>query len=450
MKKTYILIGFLVIALSSVVGFGTYFISSSYMALDQQAVNEARAMLVKQLTYYPIEGVDFNILSMVESTLPNNTDVSILSSNSSQISNDGTITYENEPTTAIVTVKIRKRRSSVTEQITVVIPVATETDDTNTSVNNDTGTGDEASTSTDNGSGSTTTDTSNDNTNDSDITANNDIMPTGALNVTSYGANGSNQTDDTAAINSAITAAYNKGGGVVWVPGGTYMIDITGDGIGISMKSNVTLQMSSSSTLRSNASSLAGYKIILIGNANNVTVNGGNIIGDRKTHNGTSGEWGMGISILGSSNVHILNVNISDCWGDGIYIANSSQKTYSENILVENFNLTNNRRQGISIISVKKCTIRNGEISYTNGVDPQSGIDVEPNSTSQYIQGLLMENINTEYNQGYGIEFTWGYFLNTTNPSDITIKNHTDTGSIKGKLRPYSHLISNICKIIVM
>ncbi|MDD3035742.1 MAG: glycosyl hydrolase family 28-related protein, partial [Candidatus Saccharimonadaceae bacterium] len=208
MKKTYILIGFLVLTLSSIVGFGTYFISSSYMALDQQAVNEARAMLVKQLTYYPIEGVDFNILSMVESTLPNNTDVSILSSNSSQISNDGTITYENEPTTATVTVKIRKRRSSVTEQITIIIPAITETDDTDNSIDSDTDADD----------GSATTDTSTGDTTTVDNTTINDIMPTGALNVTSYGANGSDQTDDTAAINSAITAAYNKGGGVVWVP----------------------------------------------------------------------------------------------------------------------------------------------------------------------------------------------------------------------------------------
>jgi hypothetical protein len=43
-------------------------------------------------------------------------------------------------------------------------------------------------------------------------------------NVKDYGALGDNATDDTAAINAAISAANTAGGGVVYVPQGTYLI----------------------------------------------------------------------------------------------------------------------------------------------------------------------------------------------------------------------------------
>ena len=43
-------------------------------------------------------------------------------------------------------------------------------------------------------------------------------------NVKDYGAKGDNATDDTEAINLAITAANTAGGGVVYVPQGTYLI----------------------------------------------------------------------------------------------------------------------------------------------------------------------------------------------------------------------------------
>lgn len=43
-------------------------------------------------------------------------------------------------------------------------------------------------------------------------------------NVKDYGAKGDNATDDTAAINAAISAANTAGGGVVYVPQGTYLV----------------------------------------------------------------------------------------------------------------------------------------------------------------------------------------------------------------------------------
>lgn len=49
--------------------------------------------------------------------------------------------------------------------------------------------------------------------------------PAGVLDVTQYGADGSDSNDDTAAINSAIAALSSTGSNVLYFPAGTYLID---------------------------------------------------------------------------------------------------------------------------------------------------------------------------------------------------------------------------------
>jgi polygalacturonase len=56
------------------------------------------------------------------------------------------------------------------------------------------------------------------------------------VNVKDYGALGDNSTDDSTAINAAITAANTAGGGTVYFPEGTYICDAS-----IVLQSNVYL-----------------------------------------------------------------------------------------------------------------------------------------------------------------------------------------------------------------
>jgi len=63
------------------------------------------------------------------------------------------------------------------------------------------------------------------------------LVPSIYYNVLQYGATGNGSTDDTAAINAAITAAGNAGGGVVFLPDGTYKTS----GILLLNQNNVTL-----------------------------------------------------------------------------------------------------------------------------------------------------------------------------------------------------------------
>ena len=53
-------------------------------------------------------------------------------------------------------------------------------------------------------------------------------------------------------------------------------------------------------------------------------------------HTGNTGEWGHGIAVFGSTNVTIENVDISQCWGDGIYLGfYDGPNTYSDTITMK-------------------------------------------------------------------------------------------------------------------
>ncbi|HDR7507897.1 hypothetical protein [Bacillus toyonensis] len=84
------------------------------------------------------------------------------------------------------------------------------------------------------------------------------------------------------------------------------------------MLSPITL--SKNAILKSKTTNVVEYSIITVKDVSNIELINPNVIGDRDTHIGTTGEWGHGINIQGSSNITIQNPNISKYWGDGIYI----------------------------------------------------------------------------------------------------------------------------------
>jgi len=275
-------------------------------------------------------------------------------------------------------------------------------------------------------------------------------VPNVGVNVTHYGAKGDGITDDTNAIQKAIDAVFARGGGIVYIPDGTYIID---PDVSVRLKSNVSMILAQNAILKASSSEEDYYDIILILNATNVQVIGGKIIGDRYIHAGTTGEWGSGLSILGSTNVRIADISISDCWGDGIYIGSSwdgtpNYKSYSDNIVIENFNISNNRRQGICVISAKNLTIRNGEVSNSNGTRPEAGINLEPNNSNEFLQNILIENVITRDNSRIGILVSLPTYNGSTNVLSIVINNHNDVGS-PYPISYYRYYESDICKITV-
>ncbi len=149
-------------------------------------------------------------------------------------------------------------------------------------------------------------------------------------------------------------------------------------------------------TIKMEGSSEESYSIFCVDGAENVSFSGdGTIIGDRATHTGETGEWGMGINIVGSRNVHVTGLTIRDCWGDCIYVGRSNG-VESRDVEIDNCLLTGSRRQGISVVACYGAEMHDLEIRDIRGTDPQAAIDVEPNAgdtcSGAWIRNVTVRN----------------------------------------------------------
>ncbi len=136
-----------------------------------------------------------------------------------------------------------------------------------------------------------------------------------------------------------------------------------------------------------------------------------------------SGEWRHGINIRGSENFIIKNITIKNTGGDGIYIAGTKNKKYSENILIENVKCINNRRQGLSIISGRNIKVLKSEFSQTKGTLPGAGLDIEPNTSTDIIEHILVKDCIFEDNFGAGVVVGLRKLDNTSQKISIHFEN---------------------------
>lgn len=146
------------------------------------------------------------------------------------------------------------------------------------------------------------------------------------------------------------------------------------------------------------------------------------------------GEWGMGVSIRGGKDIDISDISIDNCWGDAIYVGRTDSKSYAENVSLRNIRMLNNRRQGISLVSAEKFRASSIYIANTNGTDPQSGIDLEPNLPDERLLDVVIDGLYTEGCSGHGLHVWVSPFDNLTaeeNKVNVVVNNFTDVGSTR-------------------
>lgn len=212
------------------------------------------------------------------------------------------------------------------------------------------------------------------------------------LNIKDAGAIGDGITDDTAAIQRALSASKN-----IVIPKGTYMINTK---TGLKASSNQSIIFEKGAIFKAIPNSEDFYRILDLSGVTNVTITGGSFVGDRNSHLSKSGEWGTGIYISSNSkNINIKGSTFEEFWGDGIYIGGDIPPN---DISIDNVICTNNMRSGISITNVTNLTISNSAFVNTDGKEPEAGINIEPNA-QETCKNIIISGTKCSDNAGNGI-----------------------------------------------
>lgn len=228
-------------------------------------------------------------------------------------------------------------------------------------------------------------------------------------NVMAFGAVGDGATDDTTAINAAITAANAAGGGRVHFPNRVFMVNTDkAGGKSIRLKSNVELVGSLGAELKAITNALDLYAVVLVDNVDNWAIRNLWITGERTTHTGGTGESGMGVLAYQATNGVIEQCYISDCWGDGIYLGsnNAGADPCADIRLISNI-CYNNRRNNLSVVGCHNGTAIGCGFENANGTAPQAGVDIEPQYANE-VQDFIIDSCWATGNSGDGFVITAG------------------------------------------
>lgn len=235
------------------------------------------------------------------------------------------------------------------------------------------------------------------------------IAKQSVLNVKKFGALGNGVKDDTAAINAAIKACYEAGGGTVEVPQGRYMIDAAQQ---VDMMDYIHFKMDPMAELMVRPNSLERYGLINMKSVNDAIISGGILIGDRDKHtyagSGTH-EWGHGIQLYGVQRVSIIGTKMTGFTGDGMSIGRNGTLRSNDVQIIEVLS-TRNRRQGLSIVTGDNVLVYRSEFSYTGdempgeaaGTPPMCGIDIEPEKAAGAIRNIQIIQTRMAYNKRFG------------------------------------------------
>jgi len=220
-----------------------------------------------------------------------------------------------------------------------------------------------------------------------------DVTIRGSWNVPDISSKLFKNLSEDNALRNVMALSNPKVQNKITIENGIYkVVAIKGDSTCLSVCSNTDMIINGTIELKAN--DLKEYNIIEV-KGESIRIKGkGTIIGDKHTHTGKRGEWGMGIRFHQANNASVTGLTIKDCWGDCIYVGGNSK-----NILIENCKLDHGRRQGISVTKANGVTIRKCTITNVNGTKPQYAIDIEPNRPDS-VDNILIEKVTVKDCEG--------------------------------------------------
>lgn len=258
-------------------------------------------------------------------------------------------------------------------------------------------------------------------------------------NVKDYGAVGNGSTDDTSAIQSALNAAYSAGGGIVFMPQGTYIVD---PNPGLQVKTNTTLYGTGTGTIvKLKNASTQNDNIIKSESWTNVVIENFLLDGNRTNQAGSPGSYTYaqyGIYLGSTTNSVIRDVTVKSTTGVGIHVYNGTD------VVVERCISTDNNYHGYELEQDIGCHLRGstGSSNLLHGVLVSPGEVSGTGSKGNSIVGCTFDS-----NGNYGIATNAANgdvsaFLNEGNVfSNNTVTNNTYYGISFYKQN--NHILSN-------
>jgi hypothetical protein len=221
------------------------------------------------------------------------------------------------------------------------------------------------------------------------------------INVKDFGAAGNGYTDDTNAFQLAIDQASKNGGGNVYIPAGTYILN------SFYLKSSVKLIGENRELvtlkLTDNANDQEQTRLLNINDVKNVKVQNITFDGNYEKHK-KGIEHMHAVFIWDSNNVVIDNCRMQNAVGDGISVTGS--KKASNNVTLSNNILINNHRSNIVIEQVNNIEIFN---NFSKSDIGRPTLHFEPFEEVQLYNSKIYNNtFVTSATENYSIIITGG------------------------------------------
>lgn len=232
------------------------------------------------------------------------------------------------------------------------------------------------------------------------------------IEASSVGLVGDGKTDNTAALQGLL----GSGNRTIHIPAGDY---VTGK---LEIPPNTVLLLDTGVILQ-DSGQLGPQDPLVDIESTNVYISGygAKVLGDRNVY--ATGEWRHGVLINGANNVVIDGLESTNNAGDGFYIGGEPGQP-SQNITLSACLASNNKRQGLSIVSARNVYVVNCEFEHTQGTAPQRGIDLEPDYPTQFLDHIEILQPLTLANEGGGIAVYLENLDANSYPIDIEILDH--------------------------
>jgi hypothetical protein len=246
------------------------------------------------------------------------------------------------------------------------------------------------------------------------------VSDVNTISLTSYGAAG-HGGDDTAVLQKAIKDSALNGKALI-VPAGVTAYHVRP----LQIPSKAHIILARGVVIQAAPGYTTYQRMINIVDSQDVEITGNGATIRMDPSDYTNGEYRHCIYIAGAQNVHLRGLHCDKAAGDGLYVAGSDNKPFSEAIYLDNVTADGNRRQGLTVISAKDMWIRHSTFTHSHGVSPQSGIDIEPERATDHIENVHIEDSETASNAGDGIRIAFDKLNSRSSPVSLFILRHLD------------------------